>query len=272
MKQDILQRVRHGKSREEKINLLREELHHLILQEMDRRQGFRDLCFVGGTALRIVFGLDRYSEDLDFSTSEKCVLNYDLALLVSSVQRALVDYGCDVQIKKMRNHSVVQSCFLVFTNLLSDLDKVFSKTQTLAIKLEVDTNPPHGAQESLSPIVGARLYKLRHYTLPSLFAGKIHAVLFRKYTKGRDLYDFLWYVGKGVPVNRVLLENAARQSQKRDFAFDESALRETLKKRFEKIDFKQAKNDVLPFLQDRNALDLFERDIFVGSTAKIAIL
>lgn len=270
-KENLLEETKKEKSAEQKLNKTREALHHLILQEADRKGAFEQLCFLGGTALRIVFGLDRYSEDLDFSTSARNRRKFDLVSLVKAIQKSLETFGFECRVEKLKTESSVHRCFFVFQHLLGEVDKSFRKGQKLAVKFDVDTNPPTGAGEALSPITGKHLYKVRHHDLPSLFAGKLHAVLLRAYTKGRDLYDFLWYMGQNTPVNLNLLENAIAQTQKESVGLSEYGLREMLKKRFQQIDFGKAKKDVAPFLERQDSLRLFEKEIFLNAAENLHV-
>ncbi len=269
VKENLLEEIKKEKASEQKLNKLREALHHLILQEADRKGAFEQISFLGGTALRIVYGLDRYSEDLDFSSSAKSQKKFDLGPLTKGIQKSLEAFGFECAVEKLNVEHSVHKCFFAFPNLLHDLDKTFRKGQKLAIKFDVDTNPPAGATETLSPITGKQLYKVRHYEPASLFAGKLHALLFRMYSKGRDLYDFLWYTGKKTEVNLTLLENAIAQSQKKPIQLNETLLREMLKKRFEETDFEKAKKDVAPFVENSDTLHLFEKEIFLNATQNL---
>lgn len=268
MRDAIIQKVKSRPRAEDRLNLLREELHHLLLQEMDRKQGFEHLCFVGGTALRILFGLDRFSEDLDFSAAPKGK-TFELGPLANAIQKSMEAFGFDCQVRRVKIVKTVQSCWVAFGQLLHHIDSSFRDNQKLLIKLEVDTNPPRGAREKISPVTAGRLYKVRHYDLSSLFAGKLHAVLFRQYTKGRDLYDFLWYTGKNVPVNKILLENAIAQTQKQKIHLNAEVLKNLLKEKFEATNFEAAKKDVAPFLLDSHSLNLFQKSIFLDAVAKV---
>lgn len=281
MNKELLNKAKAGHNSQERLNLLREELHHLILQEMDRKGGFKKLCFLGGTALRMIYRLDRFSEDLDFSVSlvrlapakpdasaqrsQDKEASFSLEPLAKSVARSLQSFGIDCEMVKTRQVAAVHSCLFKFSNLLHEADPSFRKGQKLAIKFDVDTNPPEGARESVSPVSGDHLYKVRHYDLPSLFAGKLHAVLYRQYTKGRDLYDFLWYRSKKIAVNSALLENAIQQTQKETIRFTPQTLENRLAERFKRIDFKAARKDVDRFLEDTRSLSLFERETFLGA-------
>ena len=145
------------------------------------------------------------------------------------------------------------------------------QSQKFSIKLEIDTRPPTGGIIESHIVERHLTLALRHYDLPSLFAGKLHAILFRAYTKGRDLYDFLWYVGKRTPVNLVLLENASRQTQNKEFHWDELKLKEALKERFTKTDFAKAQEDCLPFLEDPRAIKLLNSELLLAATNQLRI-
>ncbi len=268
----VVEKAKKGKTAQDKMNLLRESLHHLILQEVDRKGGFSKICFLGGTALRIIYGLDRFSEDLDFSTSLTLEKRFDLAPLAKSVEASLQAFGFDGRVEKLETEQNVQKCFFSFRGgLLHAVDRSFRDNQKLAIKFDVDSRPPAGAVETASPVTGERVYKVRHYDLPSLFAGKLHAVLFRVYTKGRDLYDFLWYTGRRTPVNGTLLENAIEQTQGTKISLTDERLRQMLSEKFAKTDFEKAKRDAAPFLEDVGALSLFEGSMFEAACRNVSI-
>lgn len=271
MRETLLKTAGQGKTREEKLNFLREQLHHLILQETDRRGGFEYLSFIGGTALRLLYGLDRFSEDLDFSLSTRTEKKPDLGDLITLIQKSLEAFGIDCEVASLKTEKNVQSCFLRFSNLLYDLDSSFRKGQKLAIKFEIDRNPPHGARETVTPVTGIYLYNVRHFEPSSLFAGKLHAILCRKYTKGRDLYDFLWYVGRRTPVNVLLLENAVEQTEGSKVRYSGETLKESLVERFKKVDFKEALRDLEPFLLDPRALSLLTLESFLGAVDKLTV-
>ena len=131
MMDEIAQRARKGKTRQARLNLLREELHHLLLQETDRQGGFSHLCFVGGTALRVLYGLDRFSEDLDFSTSVSVKKPFELAVLIVKLHRSLRAFEIDCQITPVKTVTAVHSCFFRFAGLLAKVDPSFREGQKL---------------------------------------------------------------------------------------------------------------------------------------------
>jgi hypothetical protein len=271
MRDELIKRSQQADKPEMRLNQLREELHHLILQEADRKGVFRHLAFIGGTALRILHKLNRYSEDLDFSLSENASTPFQFEAVMIAVQKSISAYGLSCELQKLKTVGAVHSCFFSFSDILHDVHPQFRVGQKLAIKLDADLKPPAGATEGVSPVGGLRVYKVRHYDLPSLLAGKLHAILLRPYTKGRDLYDFLWYAGHRIAPNMALLQNAIRQTQGSGMIIDSETLRKLLVDRFNATDFNKAKNDVERFLVDAKELDLFEQEVFLGAVNQIQI-
>lgn len=272
MKEGIIEKARQGTEQRDRLNLLREELHHLILQEADRKGAFGKICFIGGTALRILYGLDRFSEDLDFSLSSTARKPFSLESLAQNIGRSIAAFGFNCRVNRMKTEKNVQSCFFSFSDLMHPVDRSFQKSQILAIKFEVDTRPPAGAVEIVSPVTNPRLYKVRHHDLNSLFAGKLHAILCRAFIKGRDFYDFLWYTGRPeIKVNKQFLQNAIEQTEGKHIEITDASLRALLVDKFSKVDFERAKNDVTSFLPGTSVLDLFARDVFVRAVEKIKV-
>lgn len=272
MKENIISLAKRGKTSEARLNLLREHLHHVLLQEADRKNAFSQLCFVGGTALRLIYQLDRFSEDLDFSLLLKSASIFHFKKLVSQILKSVQGFGFDCTIERLKTEKNVQSCFFSFPGILWEVDQVFQKKQKLAIKFEVDINPPKGAKDMLSPVTGPRLYKVRHYDVSSLFSGKIHAILFRPFVKGRDLYDFLWFSGRfDGAVNGKMLANAIQQTTSQKLKLTTGVLKNFLEKRFLEIDFKKAKKDVRPFIFDETALNMFEKNFFIQLINKVFV-
>jgi hypothetical protein len=226
---------------------------------------------VGGTALRILHKLNRYSEDLDFSLSKNVATPFQFEATMTAVQKSISAYGLSCELQELKTVGAVHSCFFSFSDILHDVHPKFRVGQKLAIKLDADLNPPAGATEAMSPVGGLRVYKVRHYDLPSLLAGKLHAILVRPYTKGRDLYDFLWYAGHRIAPNMTLLQNAIQQTQGTTMTVNSETLPKLLIERFNATNFTEAKADVERFLVDSNELDLFDREVFLGAVNQIQI-
>ncbi|MCK4599362.1 nucleotidyl transferase AbiEii/AbiGii toxin family protein [Candidatus Bipolaricaulota bacterium] len=192
----------------QKANLLREYLQAHILYSLQGKRAFEQLAFVDGTALRFIYGIPRFSEDLDFSLERKT--GYSLDTLLQAAETDLTEAGFEVSVHP-KTGKAVHSAFFRFPGLLYEAGLNTHRTQKLSIKVEIDTNPPPGAKTEQTVINRHFLLELWHHDLPSLMAGKIHALLMRSYTKGRDLYDLLWYLTRSEPVvpNIVLAEQRA---------------------------------------------------------------
>lgn len=243
-----------------KLNKTREFLQVLCLKIMSDRQIFDRVAFLGGTSLRMLFQLRRFSEDLDFS-----VLNrgeFDTAALAEHFMKEFRLYGFACE-PKVSSRSAVQSIMLKFPRLLKDLGRSPLASEKLAIKWDVDTNPPKGGACTSGIISAYFTFRVVHYDLPSLFAGKLHACFFRKYAKGRDWYDFIWYAARKVRPNLTLFRNAVRQTEGKDITIDEAGFADFLIERIGKIDFKAMKRDVEKFIEDPAELALFDRDAMI---------
>lgn len=255
----------HSGNNREKYNYLREYLQLLILKILDEKGYFNHIAFVGGTALRILYDLNRFSEDLVFSLTGQ--QNYSFADSMKTIKHELNKQNLTVDIAT-KDQKTVASAFIKFDSLLFELGLSAHKDQKLSVKFEVDQNPPLGYQTEFSMINKEFLIGISHYDLPSLFAGKLHALLCRTYTKGRDYYDLLWYLGKKITPNYALLENAIQQTEHEKLQLNKEKLVELLTKRIEQTDFKKIRADVEPFLADEKELRYFDKNIFLSLIAK----
>jgi predicted nucleotidyltransferase component of viral defense system len=268
------------KSVEESKRALHEIIQEIALLGLFRSGFFSKAAFYGGTALRIFFGLDRFSEDLDFSLLEP-EPSFELKKYTKFVREELGAYGLKMKVeeKEKRTDTAVRSAFIkggTIINLMK-IESIsipvagISKNEQFKIKLEVDTNPPPGAEYEVKYQLDPVPYSVRLFSLHSLFAGKVHAVLcrgWRNRVKGRDFYDYLWYLSKNVELDIDHLANRMRQTGHlyEDEVMSESNLRHKLKERFSKIDFQQARDDVLPFISDPVKLQLWSEDFFTSLT------
>lgn len=256
----LKQKLTSAMSEEDKINKTRDFLQILMLKIIFDKGIFENLAFVGGTALRILYGMRRYSEDLDFSLIKK--QGYDFKTLLHQLQYELKQYNLKPEIKKEKNN-IVNSIFIEFPNLLNELGFSLdrSKKQHLSIKLEVDTNPPKGWHSKLVSLTETFVLAINTFDLSSLYATKLHACFFRRYTKGRDFYDLLWYLGKKIEPNYILLNNAIKQTENKDFEIGADNFKNFILYKLEKVDFNTVHKDVERFLEDKNELKLLDYEV-----------
>ena len=245
-------------SLEEKINRTRELLQIIALKIMYDQNIFNNISFTGGTALRILFDLKRFSEDLDFSLISKS--EYDFDKINKELVRGFKLYGLDID-SKPKGEKTVHSTFLKFKGLLKELGLSALKDQTLSIKIDIDTNPPAGGNTENKLINKTYMFSVIHFDLPSMFATKLHACFYRTYIKGRDWYDFIWYLSKKIKPNYTLLNNAINQTQGENPKIDENNLKTFLLGKIKNINFDLAKKDVERFLEDKSELKLLDLKI-----------
>lgn len=258
----IKQQFTKGASDEEKLNCAREYLQLLSLKIMDEKGVFNFLSFTGGTALRVIFGLRRFSEDLDFSLVKKGGPSFPEINEIILNGFKLV--GLKVQSKpKVKN--TVFGTMLKFPGLLKELGLSPLESQNLSIKFEVDSNPPKGGVIQRTFIQKFFIFNLTHFDLPSMFATKLHACFYRKYVKGRDFYDFIWYMSKKVKPNILLLNNAVKQTQGESPGINEQNLKAFLLKRVDQVNFDLTRKDVERFLEDKSELRLMDAKLIKSS-------
>ena len=231
-------------------NIAREYLQARVLENMQKMGAFVPLAFQGGTALRFLYGLRRFSEDLDFSL-ENAKNAFDLEYYLQGLQNTFSAEGYALEVA-YNTDRVVQSALLKFTGLPYELELSAHQNENLSIKIEVDTNPPCGAAMETSLVRKYVFLNLHHYDRASLFAGKIHALLSRKFTKGRDVYDLLWYLSDPTwpPPNFVFLQNALMQTGWEGEVPTEKNWRLLLRDRMNDLDWERVILDVDPFLEN----------------------
>jgi hypothetical protein len=267
-------------------NALREIMQEIALLGLWRSKFFETAAFYGGTSLRILHGLDRYSEDMDFSLLATAP-GFDLGAYGRALEKELQAFGftVSVQRKERARPSAVQSAFLkadTWREVLviatdEEIVRAIPRGRLLKIRLEVDTDPPGGfATESrflLQPIP----FSVRTFTPPCLFAGKMHAVLCRRWksrVKGRDWYDLVWFVAKGTPLDLGHLAARMRQSGHlaADAVLTEGLFRDRLAQITDVLDVASARMDVAPFIKDADATTVWSRGFLrdVGSRIVLA--
>ncbi|MBI5232531.1 MAG: nucleotidyl transferase AbiEii/AbiGii toxin family protein [Coriobacteriales bacterium] len=246
------------------LNLLREYVQSRTLGQMQEAGAFVPLAFMGGTALRFLFRVPRFSEDLDF-TLERDAERFDFRGLVGRIGRGLEREGYGLSVK-VSDSKVVAKALIGFPGLLADAGLSAHPDEVLWVKLEVDTNPPAGAGLAVTTVNRFGLLRLQHHDLSSLFAGKLAAVLAREYAKGRDLYDLMWYLSHDPPVepNVELLRSALLQvapEQAEGAGSDWSA---AVRARLDSVDWADVRRDVAPFLEQSRDLELLAPETFAG--------
>lgn len=268
MKEILEKKLRGIESPEGRTNALREGLQHLILKILDDAGHFRHLSFVGGTALRIVYDLRRFSEDMDFSLQRPRDPSFDFRKVLESLIKQLEVYGLPVD-TKTKEVGAVRGAFLKFKNILQELGVSRRQGQKLAIKLEVDTNPPQDARHETGIIQKDFLFTVIHHDLPTLFAGKLLAFLYRNYTKGRDVYDLIWHLSRKTAVNRRFFENGLFQStgEKQSWAREEFLRR--VAERVDSLNMIEVIRDAGPFLDDPAETRLFDKALLKGLVPNI---
>ena len=263
---------------EDELNALKEITQEVALHALYKVGFFERACFMGGTCLRIVHSLDRFSEDLDFST-RKVDSNFKLDEYLEKAMDIMNPYGYGLTIdeKDLADKSV-QSRFLKDDSIKKVLTFKHKQDerQKIKIKVEIDTNPPSGAVEKTEFIDFPEDFQILAYDLPSLMSGKLHALLCRTYEKGRDWYDYSWYVKNNCSPNLKLLENALKQLgpwKGKDIQVDEKFLKDTLVGKIESLDWEDIKKDVRKFLSPEKAqsLDIWSSDFFKSKVKKMNV-
>ena len=231
-------------------NLVREYLQSRVLSAMQNAGAMTSIAFQGGTCLRFLFGLPRYSEDLDFAL-EGDRSRYSLPRYLRAIRTALAREGYRVELR-VREHRSVHSGWVRVPGLLHELGLSPLASEVLAVKIEVDTNPPHGAGAEVHMVRRHVTLRLFHHNRASLLSGKLHAVLQRSCTKGRDLYDLIWYLSdRQWPAPNLSMLNAALgQSGWQGETMTEHGWRSAVRERVRLLDWQGAADDVRPFLED----------------------
>ena len=251
-------------------NRVREYLQAAVLASLQRSGAMLTLAFVGGTALRILHRLPRFSEDLDFSLLRS--EGYDFRGFLEAILRDLKREGYAVEIARPRDARTVNSALVRFPGLLAELELAPEGSQALAVKLEVDTNPPAGAATETTVVrQGDRPLQLQHYDRASLLSGKVHAVLSRSWPKGRDYYDLVWYLSdrSWPPPNLPLLNAALEQTRwPGERPLSAATWRTALRRRVDEVDWEAIRADVAPLLERPGDIELVTnkvlRDLLAG--------
>ena len=261
MKDHLGQIVAEAPDRLRAKSLAREYVQARILQMLQEQGAFRRWIFHGGTALRFLYGLPRYSEDLDFAL-EKPGSEPDFTNLMESVRRGFQAEAYDVDVK-VRQRTAVSSAFVLFGGLYHELGLSPRRTEVLSVKVELDTKPPASGQTETSVIRRyTAILNFKHYDKSSLLSGKLHALLARPYTKGRDLYDLFWYLSdRNWPEPNIpFLAAALRQTRWPGPQLTKDNWRSVIARKLGRLDWKKAVADVRPFLERPAELDQMTKE------------
>lgn len=257
----------HLNSNEDYTNALREVMQEIALAGLYRGGFFDRAAFYGGTCLRVFHGLQRFSEDLDFSLLQEDV-NFSLEPYFRDIHHEFEAFGFDVDIvsKKKSLPSDIESAFLKKTSSIYDVN--ISGRKTIKIKLEVDTSPPLGFTTQERLLIHPYSFYVKCFSLSDLFAGKMHALLFRQWknrVKGRDWYDFEWYVKRGVELNLSHFSERALQSGnlENDCVHDTDFFA-LVQKKIQQLDVDSARQDVVRFVKNPDHLEIWSQEYFLN--------
>lgn len=262
------------KNSEEVKNAIREIMQSIVLIGLSRSNFFSKASFYGGTALRFFYGLNRYSEDLDF-TLNVADDTFSLTPYVKSIVNVAKSYGIDLNIE-VKIKTPIESTFaklntyqtFITFNIDENLTSKLHKDELIKVKFEVDCNPSLGFKVESKWITEPELASVSVLNIESLFSGKLHAILCRNYkntVKGRDFYDFIFYINKKVKPNLDYLKNKLIESNKidKDEEFNIDILKKMLIERFEQVDFKQVRDDAQKFVMKNENLSLYCKELFI---------
>lgn len=270
------------KNNEEKKNAIKEVMQEIVLCGLSKADFFKEAAFYGDTALRIFYGLDRFSEDLDFSLLTKNK-SFDLQSYLPTLKSVVNSFGLnvDIEIKHKAMESDIQSAFLKGDTiehflLFYPANPVsgINKNEKVKIKFEIDTMPADFATYETKYRLLPAPYSIKLYDESSLFSGKIHAVICRSWksrVKGRDLYDYIFYLMRNSKFNLPHLREKLIES---NFISENSIInvkdvKTMLITRFNEIDFEDAQKDVMPFIKDTSVLDLWSKEFFIDITSQL---
>lgn len=248
---------------QQKRNAIFEVNQQVILAGLYNGGFFNEAAFYGGTCLRIFHGLQRFSEDMDFSLLAPNE-NFDFTQYFQPIidQFALVGREVEIRKKDKKNFGKVESAFLKDNTDVYDI--TFQTEKSVKIKIEVDTQPPLKFKTEQKLLLLPQSFMTRCFTLPTLFAGKMHALLYRAWknrVKGRDWYDFEWYVRHNIPLDFTHLSERALQFNQEEL--DKETFLQKLNERLATADINQVKADVFPFVRNPKELDIWSNDYFL---------
>ena len=265
------------KTLDDEIHALQEIIQEIVLLGLWRAKFYEKAAFYGGTALRILYGLKRFSEDVDFtllaSNKDFKITPYENAIL-----KELEAFGFEAEIDRKPKEGQIETAFIK-ANTLIHLMKIESpflahKHQLIKVKIEIDKDPPLNFEVEVKQHFKPIPFSIKTVALPDLFAGKLHACLCRSERlniKGRDWFDFLWYISNNIPVHLQHLQSRMQQSgqweQKGELQID--GLKSLLRTKVKALDIKSAREDVAPFIENPTDLEAWSTDLFLAAIEKI---
>jgi len=263
MKEDLRLRIQGSPDPLEARNRAREYLQARILSSLQRSGAMVPLAFQGGTALRFLYSIRRYSEDLDFAL-ERADRGYDFRGYLQRIQADLKQEGYAVELR-VSDQRTVHSAFIRFPGLLYEVGLSPHPNEVFSVKVEVDTRPPAGAGLATTVVRRHVTLHLQHHDPASLLAGKLHAILQRSYPKGRDVYDLIWYLSdpSWPSPNLIMLNNALHQTGWQGEDLTETRWRDAVLTRMRGADWHRIAADVRPFLEVPAELDLLTEETVV---------
>ncbi len=266
------------KSAIEEEHAIREITQEVALAALGRTDFFKHAVFQGGTCLRIFYGLNRFSEDLDFILKGQNY-NFKLQPHLQSLSEELRAYGYNVEIADRSKTGIAfKKAFIKDDSIGKVLQMNHAgkngPSRKIRIKLEIDTNPPSGSETEIKYLDFPFVSSVTVQDKPSLFAGKVHALLCREYIKGRDWYDFLWYTSQGIKPNFIFLASALKQQgpwKGQDIDVDMDWCKSELDKAIKAIDWKTTAEDVRRFVRvaEQPSIKLWSRELFLAQLGKL---
>lgn len=269
------------KNEDDVLSAMREIMQEIALAGLSRTDFFKKAAFYGGTALRIFYSLDRFSEDLDFSLLE-ADSNFSLEPYFVAILDEFTAQGMSVTIreKDKKIETAIESAFLKSETIWKELilEDIVRQTgiksnKSVKIKIEVDRKPPLGFTTEEKLLLRPFSFYVKSFTKPSLFAGKMHALLYRKWKsriKGRDWYDMEWYIRKGIPLDlNHFLKRAKDTGDWLGDSITQAQVIQLLTYKINSVNIEQVKEDVIRFIPDAKVLDIWSTDYFLDLIGKL---
>jgi predicted nucleotidyltransferase component of viral defense system len=251
---------------------LREITQEVALAALARSDFFKFAAFHGGTCLRIFYGTNRFSEDFDFLLKEPDK-NFDLQPYLKDLSDELLAYGYQLEVvDRSKADSAVKKAFIKDASIgkVLQLNQIRAdrSMRKIRIKFEIDTNPPAGSHYEIKYLDFPFVSSVTVQDLPSLFAGKIHALLCREYAKGRDWYDFIWYTSRGAEINYQFLASAIKKQgpwQGQDLKIDKEWCLKMFREQICSLNWQEARNDIKRFVRQNElaSIELWNKDFFL---------